>query len=166
MIEIGNMGWVFNTFDLDVADEEDEKILNLSLNNISGEWNDGDLSKVLQGLKQKTKKYRLTGFDDLDIEQLKIDTEVLFEDNVIGKSWDKFKKAQGEEDWQDKYKEEEPLEEEYIEEEEEEDLQNLHDGIIQDDVIVFEEEIPCPKCGHTITMDMFERNYYDKVDEL
>lgn len=168
MIEIGNIGWVFNTTDLDIADDEDEKILNLSLNNISGEWDDGLLNKVLQDLKQKTNKYTLTGFDDIDIEQLKIDTEVLFDDNVIGNSWDSFKKAQGEDDWQDKYNddpEDEFYEDEYYDDEEE-DLQKLQDGIIRDeDAIVFEDEIPCPNCGHIITMDMFEKNYYDKVDE-
>ena len=176
LIEIGNIGWVFNTTDLDIENDEAEKILNLALNNISGEWDEGQLSNVLQELKQKTANYKLTGFDDIDIEQLRIDTEVLFDENVIGKSWDKFKKAQGEDDWQDKYKndeeEEEFVEEEYDDEEyddiddEEEDLLNLHDGIIKDDFTVFEDEIKCPECGHTITMDMFEKNYFDKVDDL
>lgn len=178
LIEIGNIGWVFNTTDLDIENDEAEKILNLALNNISGEWDEGQLSSVLQELKQKTTNYTLTGFDDIDIEQLRIDTEVLFDENVIGKSWDKFKKAQGEDDWQDKYKqdeelpEDEILEEEYEEdfedelEDEEEDLLNLHDGIIKDDFTVFEDEIKCPQCGHTITMDMFEKNYFDKVDDL
>ncbi len=165
MIELGNIGWVFNTTDLDIANDDDEKILNLSLNNISGEWDDGQLNKVLQELKQNTTNYTLTGFDDIDIEQLKIDTEVLFDDNVIGNSWDSFKKAQGEDDWQDKYNDDEESDEYY--DEEEEDLQNLHDGIIEEkDAIVFEDEIPCPNCGHIISMDMFERNYYDKVDEV
>ena len=95
--------------------------------------------------------------------------EDLFDDNVIGNSWDSFKKSQGEDDWQDKYNddpENEFYEDEYYDEEEE-DLQKLQDGIIRDeDAIVFEEEIPCPNCGHTITMDMFEKNYYDKVDEV
>ena len=116
----------------------------------------------------KTTNYKLTGFDDLDIEQLKIDTEVLFEDNIIGKSWDKFKEAQGDENWREQYEEEpeeyleNPEDEEYYEEE---DLENLKDGIIRDDTIIFEEEILCPNCKHKITFDMFEKNYYDKVDE-
>ena len=178
MIEIGNIGWVFNTTDLDIKNDDDEKILNLSLNNISGEWDGNQLNKVLQNLKSRTTNYTLTGFDDIDIEQLKIDTEVLFDDNIIGNSWDKFKKAQGEDDWQDKYKdndEEEVQEEVYYDDEdydeyydeEEEDLQNLHDGIIkEDDAVLFVEEIECPECGHKITLDMFEKNYYDQVDGL
>lgn len=174
-INIGNIGWVFNTTELDIADENAEKILNLALNNISGEWN-GKLSPLLQELKQKTKNYKLTGFDDLDIERLKIDTEVLFEENIIGKSWDKFKKAQGEEDWQDKYNNEETTQETTTEPEnpniepeltEEEEIELLNDGIIrEDDAIMVVEETSCPHCGKTITIDLFEKNFYDQVDGL
>lgn len=173
MLMIGNIGWVFNDLDLDIPDEDSEKILNLSLNNISGEWNESQLSKVLQDLKSRQVNYKLSGFDDIDLERLKIDTEVLFEENIIGNSWDKFKKAQGDEDWKDKYNkdEEEPVEEEeeQAEEElsEEEELQQLNEGIIrEDDAVVFLEEVPCPKCGTVITLDMFEENYYDRIDEL
>lgn len=178
MIRIGNIGWVFDRTDYDIPNEESEKILNLSLNNISGEWDDGLLNKVLQELKNKKANYKLSGFDDLDLERLKIDTEVLFDDNVLGKSWDKFKKAQGEEDWKDKYEDDdkeevnnevyEDEEEDYGEEEyEEEELQQLNDGIIRDeDAVVFDDEIKCPKCGATITLEMFESDFYDKVDDL
>lgn len=174
-INIGNIGWVFNTTDLDITDEDAEKILNLSLNNISGDWNEGQLSQILQELKNKKVNYKLTGFDDLDLERMKIDTEVLFEENIIGKSWDKFKKAQGEEDWKDKYtKDEENQEEtETLQQpetenlSEEEELALLNEGIIRDeDAITITDEINCPNCGQKITLEMFEEDFYEQVDGL
>lgn len=182
MITIGNIGWVFNTTDLDIKDDDAEKILNLSLNNISGEWNEGQLNKVLQELKQKNKNYKLTGFDDLDLERLKIDTEVLFEENIIGKSWDSFKKAQEENNTAPPESETPPDEElsdgdveEYVEtpEEvpdeltEEEELQQLHDGIIQEEEsVMFEDTAVCPHCGGEVSIELFMTSFYDKVDGL
>ena len=177
MITIGNIGWVFNETDLNIKDEDAEKILNLSLNNISGEWNEGQLNHILQELKQKNKNYKLTGFDDLDLERLKIDTEVLFEENIIGKSWDSFKKAQEEnntappentgtaESTEEMIMEEAPQQTDELTEEEE--LEQLHDGIIQeDDAVMLEDSATCPHCGEEVPLDIFLTSYYDKVDEL
>lgn len=172
MIKIGNIGWVFNTTELDIPDEDAEKILNLSLNNISGEWNEKQLSQVLQDLKTKGTNYKLTGFDDIDLERLKIDTEVLFEENIIGKSWDKFQKAKEELQENTTNNEsnptptpETPTNNEITEEEE---LQQLQDGIIRDETeeeVLVMDEINCPHCGKPISIDLFMEDYYDKVDE-
>lgn len=49
---------------------EEEKKLNLSLNKVSGEWHEEKLGQLLAELKTTGEDLTLTGFDELEIEEL------------------------------------------------------------------------------------------------
>lgn len=49
---------------------DDEKVLNLALNRISGDWDDAALYDLLNGLAEKN-RMALTGFDNKELEKLK-----------------------------------------------------------------------------------------------
>lgn len=49
---------------------DDEKVLNLALNRISGDWDDAALYDLLNGLAEKN-RMALTGFDNRELEKLK-----------------------------------------------------------------------------------------------
>jgi hypothetical protein len=51
-------------------DEQREKALNLALNRIQGDWDEGKLSAVLADLEAVSFDVSLTGFDDFEIEKI------------------------------------------------------------------------------------------------
>lgn len=57
-------------------DLEREKALNLALNKISGEWDEGKLSVVLKDLIDSDVDVMLTGFDAGEIDLLTVDSDV------------------------------------------------------------------------------------------
>ena len=73
MIRLGGIGWVFTDTDLKIESEEHEKALNLALNKISGEWDPVKLADVIKDLEMKEFDIPLTGFDDIELEELDID---------------------------------------------------------------------------------------------
>lgn len=69
--------------------EEDEKVLNIALNKIEGDWDDERLKEVLETISDD--KLELTGFDEDEIEALfdDLDIDSLFTENEDEKANDK-----------------------------------------------------------------------------
>jgi hypothetical protein len=64
-------------FVLDLS-KEDEKILNIALNKITGSWNDEKLIKLIQEISEDQEKIGLTGFSDDECRILKMQFDILF----------------------------------------------------------------------------------------
>lgn len=67
-----SLGWVFPNNENELADENYEKALNLALNKISGEWVESDLKTLLEELQLSELEIELTGFDEIEIEELAV----------------------------------------------------------------------------------------------
>lgn len=69
--------------------EEDEKVLNIALNKIEGDWDDERLKEVLETISDD--KLELTGFDEDEIQALfdDLDIDSLFTENEDEKANDK-----------------------------------------------------------------------------
>lgn len=70
LLKLGDIGWVFTDDQLNVKDENYEMALNLSLNKISGEWDDEKLAVVLEDLEVNGFDVELTGFDSEEVKQM------------------------------------------------------------------------------------------------
>lgn len=83
LIRLGDIGWVFMDTELEIKDEDHEKALNLALNKISGEWDYGKLEPLLDELSLDGFNLDLTGFDDIQLDEIKLNNERSdFEDNI------------------------------------------------------------------------------------
>ena len=80
LIRLGDIGWVFTETELTIADEDNEKALNIALNKISGEWDITKLNTLVEELKVNDFDLELTGFDDLELEEISLTNEIF--DNV------------------------------------------------------------------------------------
>ena len=67
LLKLGDIGWVFDETDLKIPDENHEKALNISLNRLSGEFDDLKLSQLLETLQEDHFDMELTGFEDYEI---------------------------------------------------------------------------------------------------
>lgn len=74
MIRLGDVGFVFTDTSLSIEDDDHEKALNLALNKISGEWDELKLQPLLEELELSPINIELTGFDELELEELDINT--------------------------------------------------------------------------------------------
>ena len=72
LIRLGDIGWVFTETELTIADEDNEKALNIALNKISGEWDLDKLEEVFQDLQVNGFDIDLTGFSDDELMELNI----------------------------------------------------------------------------------------------
>lgn len=72
LIRLGDIGWVFDTPDLKIEDENMEKLLNISLNqtNMMGEWDNDKLKGIFVDFKLEDIDLELTGFDDWEINNI------------------------------------------------------------------------------------------------
>ena len=70
LLKLGDIGWVFTDDQLNVKDENFEMALNLSLNKISGEWDDEKLAVVLEDLEVNGFDVELTGFNSEEVKQM------------------------------------------------------------------------------------------------
>jgi len=70
LLKLGDIGWVFTDDQLNVKDENYEMALNLSLNKISGEWDDEKLAVVLEDLEVNGFDVELTGFDSEEVKKM------------------------------------------------------------------------------------------------
>lgn len=77
---LGDVGWVFPDDELVIEDEAHEKGLNVALNKISGSWNNKKLHDLLVDLEVEDVDLDLTGFQEYEIDKLKFDEDVEFED--------------------------------------------------------------------------------------
>jgi ParB-like chromosome segregation protein Spo0J len=89
--------------------EAEEKKLNLALNKVSGTWDEGALGALLNDLKGSGEDLGLTGFDDIEIEELTMafaDDLPFMDDDVYHDEPGEFEESE-EEDELDPYEEEE-----------------------------------------------------------
>ena len=84
LLRLGDVGWVFDDTELKIQDENHEKALNVSLNNISGDWDWDKLDTLLSDLNEQHFNIDLTGFNDfeLDIDDFKLDIGSFSETNT------------------------------------------------------------------------------------
>ncbi len=80
LIEKGDIGFVFDVENLTLKNEDYEKALNIALNKISGEWDTVKLNSLVEELKVKDFDLELTGFDDIELEEISLMNEIF--DNV------------------------------------------------------------------------------------
>lgn len=73
LIRMGDVGWVFLDTELNIKSDDHEKALNLALNKISGEWDYIKLEPLLEDLTLSNVDLELTGFDDLELDELDVD---------------------------------------------------------------------------------------------
>lgn len=78
MIELGDVGWAFPNPNLEIKTESEEKALNIALNKISGQWDNEKLNQLINDLSLENFKIELTGFDDLELEQLNLMEDLEF----------------------------------------------------------------------------------------
>ncbi|MDY8022967.1 transcriptional regulator [Paenibacillus polymyxa] len=57
-------------------DDQQEKLLNIALNKISGDWDEGALTKLLDDMQQDGVDISLSGFDDVDLKRMLGDIEI------------------------------------------------------------------------------------------
>lgn len=77
LIRLGDIGWIFPDTDLTIKNTDYEKALNLVLNKISGEWDTDKLEDIFNDLNLNDFNLDLTGFDNIDFEELDINIETL-----------------------------------------------------------------------------------------
>lgn len=162
MIRIGQIGWVFQDTNLEIKDDNAEKILNISLNNISGEWEESKLTKLLTELEHNHAEYQLTGFDELDLESMKLDHEILLNTRDIEPQLQELRgdtSTQDEETYEGNYTS--PSDEEFH------DLEEMNEGINRGgEEVIYLEEVPCPHCGKPVNINIFQGDYYKEIDGL
>lgn len=57
-------------------DDQKERLLNIALNKVSGDWNEEALTKLLVDLQQDGADISLSGFDDVDLRQMLGEIEI------------------------------------------------------------------------------------------
>lgn len=69
LLKLGDIGWVFTTTDLKIKDKNDQKSLNISLNNqnLMGDWDYLKLDILIEDLIQDNYQVELTGFTEEDL---------------------------------------------------------------------------------------------------
>ena len=80
LIEKGDIGFIFDVENLILKNEDYEKALNIALNKISGEWDITKLNTLVEELKVNNFDLELTGFDDIELEEISLTNEIF--DNV------------------------------------------------------------------------------------
>ena len=70
LIKKGDIGLILDIDDLKLENEDYEKALNLALNKISGVWDYDKLTNLLEDLNLSDLDITLTGFDDINIDNL------------------------------------------------------------------------------------------------
>ena len=80
LIKLGQIGWAFPDDDLEVKDDNYEKALNLALNNIEGEFDLPKLEPLLTELDDIGFDLELTGFSNLDLAELNLESSLVFAD--------------------------------------------------------------------------------------
>ena len=86
LIRLGDIGWVFTDTDLKIESAEHEKALNLRLNNLSGDWDYDKLELVLKEIELEGLDVTLTGFGEIEIEDILFDEDDDLEDEVVDRS--------------------------------------------------------------------------------
>jgi DNA modification methylase len=72
LIRLGDVGFAFTDTDLSIEDENHEKALNLALNKISGDFDEGKLNNIIYDLNLSIPDLEITVFDELDLNKMQI----------------------------------------------------------------------------------------------
>ncbi|GIO98089.1 hypothetical protein J14TS5_31750 [Paenibacillus lautus] len=88
--------------ELEVSVDDQEKLLNLALNKVSGRWDEGALAWLLEELQESGADLSLSGFDDGEIEDLisslpdvpEIDIPVVEDDFGVQQALDDIKEPE------------------------------------------------------------------------
>lgn len=175
MAMLGDVGWVFNDANLKIPDKDTEKIINVALNNINGEMDESKLTKVLTELEKHNANYKLTGFDELDLERLKLDHEILIDNNALQQTVDSLQTPTSNKETNSIGNDNE-IESNFVAEnndnnneniddemEEMEMLEEMNESLVRyDDDYDLLDEFPCPHCGEMISLD---EAIVDKISE-
>ena len=93
IINLGDISWVFTDDDLDVLDDNYEKAMNISLNKISGEWDneklkklDIDLSDLLSDFEEDFEPEEIPEEEEME-EEYKKSYTIVFEDSTEFDQW-------------------------------------------------------------------------------
>lgn len=96
IMNLGDISWVFTDNDLEVIDENYEKAMNISLNKISGEWDNEKLNKMDINISELLSDYdeELPTIEDSSeqkkedlIDEFKASYTIVFEDNDDFDKW-------------------------------------------------------------------------------
>ncbi len=162
IIKLGDIGWVFEDTNLKIKDENHEKALNLALNKISGEWDYGKLSFVLDDLNKVHFDMDLTGFNEFEVKSFIIPKDLVPNMDDIklrSEQSDTVEETRGTTDIIEPEDHESFNEHEEYDDKQEETLSPEHsgEGTIDgggDETLVSSDEIQkitkyrCPKCGY------------------
>lgn len=67
---------------VNIPDPNKEKALNLRLNKLSGEWDNAKLNDVIQELEINHFDLEITGFNSMDIAEIKLENDFEFDDDI------------------------------------------------------------------------------------
>ena len=73
LIRLGDIGWVFEDTELTVKDDNHEKMLNLSLNRLDGEFDDEATAHLISQLTEAQMDMDLSGFEDYEVIEYTLD---------------------------------------------------------------------------------------------
>lgn len=76
LIKLGDIGLVIKETDLKIKDKNDQKALNLALNKIQGDWDYKKLDDLLLELNTVNYNIDLTGFDDLELQEIEFENDI------------------------------------------------------------------------------------------
>ena len=88
LLKLGDIGWAFTDDDLEIADENFEKALNLSLNKIDGYWDNQKLNDLFIDFELDGFDISLTGFDEGELSSFEFKKGVNEEDYMFDDSND------------------------------------------------------------------------------
>lgn len=91
LIRLGDIGWVFTDTDLKIESSEHEKALNIALNKIQGEWDTSKLTELFNDLTLNDFNLELTGFTNIELNELNINLEESLTENnneIVEDEWD------------------------------------------------------------------------------
>lgn len=116
LLKLGDVGWVFSDEDLEITDENFEKALNLSLNKISGYWDNQKLNDLFIDFELDEFDISLTGFDDEELSSFEFKKGVNEEDYMFDDDKDIPEYVPKEDDDEDFEEQDDVImEEEYVE---------------------------------------------------
>lgn len=76
-LRLGDISWIFKDTNINIENENMEKALNLSLNKLSGEFDELKLEELINNLEDTDINMELTGFTEDEIEDYLIEEEVI-----------------------------------------------------------------------------------------
>lgn len=150
LLRLGDIGWVFDNPNMQVENEEKEKLLNITLNqdNMMGEWDNRKLETIFTDLELNDINLELTGFEDWEIDEISLNVNNTIFDSTQDEHMNTPISPVTETPREEPKKQETPTEDEDYDEDEfaiPDDEPEL-DESIADDIPT----IKCPNCGYEL----------------